>query len=132
MLVEAGAGIEAGYPDEAYQQKGATLVPDREEVFGRSDVMFHLLGLGANPGRARADLPHYRPGQAAIGFFRPLGAAGGGRELAGPGVTAFAIELLPRITRAQSMDVLSSMATVAGYKAVAAGGRRAAPDVPAC
>jgi NAD(P) transhydrogenase subunit alpha len=118
VLVEAGAGIEAGYPDEAYQQKGATLVPTREEVFGRSDVLFHLLGLGANPEAGRADTSLYHPGQSAFGFFRPLGNPESVRELAGTGVSAFSIELLPRITRAQSMDALSSMANIAGYKAV--------------
>jgi NAD(P) transhydrogenase subunit alpha len=118
VLVQAGAGIEAGYPDEAYRQKGATLVPTREEVFGRSDVMFHLLGLGANPESGRADLTLYRPGQSAFGFFRPLGDPESVRELAGTGVSAFSIELLPRITRAQGMDALSSMANIAGYKAV--------------
>lgn len=118
VLIEAGAGLQAGYPDEAYRQKGATVVPGREEVFGKADVMFHLLGLGANPEAGRADLALYRPGQSAIGFFRPLGDPESAREVAGTGISAFSIELLPRITRAQSMDALSSMSTVAGYKAV--------------
>jgi NAD(P) transhydrogenase subunit alpha len=118
VLVEAGAGFEAGYPDPLYEQKGATVVPTRDEVFARSDVLMHLLGLGANQDRGRDDLPRYRPGQAAIGFFRALGAPETVRDLAATGVNAFAIEMLPRITRAQSMDALSSMSTVAGYKAV--------------
>ena len=118
VLVESGAGLEAGYPDSAYQQREAIISPSREEVFTRADVLFHLLGFGANAEQGRADLSRYRSGQTAIGFFRPLGAPETVRELAETGVTAFAIEMLPRITRAQSMDALSSMSTVAGYKAV--------------
>ena len=118
VLVESGAGFEAGYPDPAYEQKGATLVASRDEVFARSDILLHLLGLGANQERGRDDLPRYRPGQTVIGFFRALGAPETVQEVARTGVTAFAIEMLPRITRAQSMDALSSMATVVGYKAV--------------
>lgn len=118
VLVEAGAGSEAGYPDPLYEQKGATLVASRDEVFARSDVLLKLLGLGANQDHGRDDLARYRPGQTVIGFFRALGAPEAVREVAATGVNVFAIEMLPRITRAQSMDALSSMATVAGYKAV--------------
>lgn len=118
VLVETGAGFEAGYPDPTYEQKGATIVSSRDEVFARSDILLHLLGLGANQDRGRDDLPRYRPGQIALGFFRALGAPETVQEVAATGITAFAIEMLPRITRAQSMDALSSMSTVAGYKAV--------------
>ena len=118
VLVEAGAGYEGGYPDEAYRQKGATTVPSRDEVFDRAEVLLHLLGPGANPAAGADDLARYRPGQAAFGYFRPLGAPEAVKELAATGATVFAIELLPRITRAQGMDALSSMSTVAGYKAV--------------
>lgn len=117
VLVESGAGYAAGHPDEAYREKGASVVSSRDEVFARSEVLLHLLGPGANPS-AGADLARYRPGQAVFGYFRPLGAPEAAAELAARGVTVFAIELLPRITRAQGMDALSSMSTVAGYKAV--------------
>ncbi|RUL83318.1 Re/Si-specific NAD(P)(+) transhydrogenase subunit alpha [Tautonia sociabilis] len=118
VLVEPGAGAPAGYPDESYQQKGASLAGSRDEVFSRADVLFHVLGFGANPEAGRDDLPRYRPEQVVFGFLRPLGAPEAVAELARTGVTAFSIELLPRITRAQRMDALSSMSTVAGYKAV--------------
>ena len=118
VVVEAGAGYLAGYPDEAYVEKGATMVESRQEVFARADVLLQLLGLGANREAGRVDLELYRPEQTAYGFFRALGAPETVQELAATGITAFAIELMPRTTRAQSMDALSSMSTVAGYKAV--------------
>jgi NAD(P) transhydrogenase subunit alpha len=117
VLVEAGAGAAAGYPDAAYAEKGARLATSRAEVFATADVLLQVLGYGANPEAGRADLGLLRRGQALIGFLRPLGPPEPTRELAATGVTAFAVELMPRITRAQSMDALSSMATVAGYKA---------------
>ena len=77
-----------------------------------------MRALGANPVAGRADLELLRPGQIVIGFSEPLGEPQAARDLAARGVTAFSMELIPRITRAQSMDALSSMATIAGYKAV--------------
>jgi NAD(P) transhydrogenase subunit alpha len=118
VVVEAGAGYMAGYPDEAYAEKGAAIVDSRKEVFSKADVVLQLLGLGANRENGRADLELYRPEQTAYGFFRALGAPETIQEVASTGITAFAIELMPRTTRAQSMDALSSMSTVAGYKAV--------------
>ncbi len=73
---------------------------------------------GANPEAGRADLGMLRKGQVVIGMSEPLSAGEATAELAATGVTHFSMELIPRITRAQSMDVLSSMATVAGYRAV--------------
>jgi NAD(P) transhydrogenase subunit alpha len=118
VVVQSGAGAEAGYPDEAYAEKGARVIADRAEVLGQSDVLFQVRGLGANPEAGRADLEHLRRGQIVIGTFEPLTALDEVRAMAERGVTLFALELVPRITRAQSMDVLSSMATIAGYKAV--------------
>lgn len=118
VVVEAGAGTAAGYPDALYADKGARILPARAEVFRAADVLVQVLGHGANEKTGRADLPLLRPGQGLIGFLRPLGSPETVREIAATGVTAFALELLPRITRAQSMDALSAMATVAGYKAV--------------
>jgi len=118
VIVETGAGYLAGYPDESYAAQGASVAPARREVFEKADVLPHLLGLGANQEAGRADLALYRRGQAAYGFFRPLGAPETVKEVAAAGITAFAIEMLPRTTRAQSMDALSSMSTVSGYKAV--------------
>ena len=117
VVVEPGAGAAAGFPDAGYTDKGAALAADRAQVFA-ADVVLQVRTLGANPAAGRADLPLMRAGQVLIGLSEPLGAPAAARELAARGVTAFSMELIPRITRAQSMDALSSMATVAGYKAV--------------
>lgn len=118
VVIEAGAGDAAGYTDEAYQEKGARIVGRRVEVFSAADVILQVRGFGTNPEAGRPDLELYKPDQIVIGLHDPLSFPNAAKELAGRGVTVFALELLPRITRAQSMDVLSSMATVAGYKAV--------------
>jgi NAD(P) transhydrogenase subunit alpha len=117
VVVESGAGVEAGFLDEAYLQKGAR-VASRDEVFRAADLIVQVLGYGANPEAGEGDLRLLRPGQGLIGFLDPLGAPGRAAALAATGVTSFAMELMPRITRAQSMDALSSMATISGYKAV--------------
>ena len=116
-MVENGAGLEAGYTDNQYIDKGAKIVATREEVF-RADIMVQVLGYGANDKTGAADLPLLHRGQTLIGFLRPLGEISTVRAIAATGVSAFSVELMPRITRAQSMDALSSMATIAGYKAV--------------
>jgi len=118
LVVESGAGAAAGFPDSAYEAKGAQVVATRDEVLRRAEVLLQVRGYGVNQQAGRADLERLRPGQVLIGFFDPLSAPEAARELAARGVTVFAMELMPRITRAQSMDALSSMATVAGYKAV--------------
>jgi proton-translocating NAD(P)+ transhydrogenase subunit alpha len=118
VVVEAGAGVEAGYSDGSYVEKGAKVLASRAEVFKAADVVAQVLGHGSNDRTARADLPLLRRDQCLTGFLRPLGSLASLQELAATGVTAFAVELMPRITRAQSMDALSSMATICGYKAV--------------
>jgi len=118
VVVEAGAGLEAGYLDAAYVEKGARLVPTRAEVFAAADAIFQVLCHGANDQTGRADLALLRRETVLIGFVRPLGAPQAVREIAATGAITFAVELMPRITRAQSMDALSAMSTVAGYKAV--------------
>jgi NAD(P) transhydrogenase subunit alpha len=118
VVVEAGAGAEAGYPDADYTAKGARIAAGRAEVFAAADIVVQVLGYGSNDRTGREDVPLYRPGQALIGFLRPLGSVDTIRELAGRGVSSFAVELMPRTTRAQSMDALSSMGTICGYKAV--------------
>jgi NAD(P) transhydrogenase subunit alpha len=118
VLVEAGAGFEAGYPDSEYESKGAKLVASREELFGRADIIVQVLCYGSNDRTGAADLPLLRRGLVLIGFLRPLGVLETVQAIASTGVTAFSVELMPRTTRAQSMDALSSMATACGYKAV--------------
>jgi H+-translocating NAD(P) transhydrogenase subunit alpha len=118
VLVEAGAGLEAGYPDRDYTEKGAKLTADRAEIFRTADIVAQVLCFGSNDVTGKADLPLMRSGQAIVGFLRPMGKLEDLQALAGAGVTSFAVELMPRTTRAQSMDALSSMATICGYKAV--------------
>jgi H+-translocating NAD(P) transhydrogenase subunit alpha len=115
VLVERGAGEAAGFRDDAYVQKGARPVT-REEAM-RSDVLVQVRTFGAR-AEDRADLAALRPGTVVIGLASPLWAPRNAAAVARANVTLFALELLPRITRAQAMDVLSSQATVAGYKAV--------------
>ena len=109
VAVEQSAGEAAGFPDEAYRAQGASIVP-RSEVFQTADVVLQV--------RSTPPDPALRSGQAVIGFADPLGAPAALRGPAAAGVTMLSMELMPRITRAQSMDALSSMATIAGYKGV--------------
>ncbi len=118
VVVEAGAGAAAGFLDPEYVAKGARILAGRAEVFHAADIVVQVLCYGSNDETGRADLPLLRPEQVLIGFLRPLGSLETIREIAATGVTSFSIELMPRSTRAQSMDVLSSMATICGYKAV--------------
>ncbi len=117
VLVQSEAGLSAGYRDGDYEEKGAKIVTSREEIFQKSDVVLQVRTLGANPEKGMEDMKLLREGQVVIGFMEPLTAPEPLQELAKHKVIAFALELIPRITRAQSMDVLSSQATVAGYKA---------------
>lgn len=111
VLIESGAGEAAGYPDQQYSDKGARIAASREAILA-ADVLLEVRAAGGG------DLARYRPGQIVVGLCDPLRAPQVVAEMATRGVTLFSLELLPRITRAQSMDVLSSMATVAGYRAV--------------
>ena len=115
VLVERDAGREAGFPDAEYEKQGARIT-DRAGAFA-ADVLLQVRTAAANQN-SPGDLAAYRAGQTVIGFSDPLSNADGARQMAGRGITSFSMELMPRITRAQSMDALSSMATIAGYKAV--------------
>jgi H+-translocating NAD(P) transhydrogenase subunit alpha len=117
VIIEAGAGVEAGYPDADYTAKGANVEAERSEVFASADIILQVLCNGSNDVTGAADLPLLRRGQVLIGFLRPLGDVQTVQEIAATGVTAFSVELMPRTTRAQSMDALSSMGTICGYKA---------------
>ena len=116
VIVEQSAGVEAGFPDDQYVTRGAR-IGSRSDAF-QADIVAQVRSLGANPDAGRADLAMLRPGQTLIGFGEPLTALQEDADLARTGVSFFSMELMPRITRAQSMDALSSMATIAGYKAV--------------
>ncbi len=110
VVVERDAGAEAGFPSSAYEAAGASVVP-RRDVFATADIILQVRSVPPETASLRR-------GQTIIGFADPLGSPEAVRALASAGVTAFSMELMPRITRAQSMDALSSMATIAGYKGV--------------
>jgi len=118
VVIEAGAGAQAGYPDALYLEKGGKIVPDRAAVFSTAEIIVQVLCYGSNDVTGKADLPLLRRDQVLIGFLRPFGSAEVIQQIAAAGVTSFAVELVPRTTRAQSMDALSSMGTICGYKAV--------------
>src|SRR5882757_7127643 len=118
VVIEAGAGAEAGYPDAEYVAKGGKVLRDRAEVFRTADIITQVLCYGSNERTGKDDLPLFHRDQVLVGFLRPLGSVETITEIASKGVTSFSVELMPRTTRAQSMDALSSMATISGYKAV--------------
>ncbi len=117
VLVEPSAGADAGYPDDQFTARGAKLA-SRAEIFQQSSIICQYRSVGANPDAGRSDLSYMRPGQILIGLGEPLTAQREMLDLAAKGVSFFALELIPRITRAQSMDVLSSLATISGYECV--------------
>lgn len=112
VLVESGAGADAGFTDESYTQAGARLEADAKAICERADVVLRV----RPPSDSEVDA--LRSGSRLVAFLRPLDQPELAQRLAERGVTAFAMELMPRITRAQSMDALSSQSTIAGYRAV--------------
>jgi NAD(P) transhydrogenase subunit alpha len=118
VLVEAGAGEAAGASDQAYIDAGATVTADRHSILAQAD----MLPLVNAPGME--DQAQLKPGVVVVGFLRPLDAPAALLGAIERPATLFSMELVPRITRAQSMDALSSMATVAGYKAVISAAER--------
>ena len=117
VLVQSGAGIAAGYADLDYTQKGATITTSQDELY-EADVILQVRAAGANCDGADADLRRMKAGQTWVGMCDPLGDPATVQKVAKTGARLFSLEMIPRITRAQSMDVLSSMATIAGYRAV--------------
>jgi len=112
VAVQAGAGSEAFYTDDAYQKAGATLVPDARTVLGQADALLKVQPPSLD------EVAALKSGAILIGFLQPSAHAEVVKALATQKVTAFSLEFVPRISRAQSMDALSSQAGVAGYKAV--------------
>ena len=110
VRVERGAGVQAAFPDETYIQAGASIVDDSAALFSSADVLVTVGKLAA--------VPTLRRGATLVGFLNPLGDPQMVSQLASAGLTALAMEMVPRITRAQSMDALSSQSNIAGYKAV--------------
>ena len=128
VLIQADAGSAAGYPDAEYSAAGATITADRAEIFASADIILQVQSFGSNNENSDDDLARLRSGQLIIGMMDPLASPQAAQAVADRGATAIALELVPRISRAQSMDVLSSMATLAGYKAVLMGAS-AAPRI---
>lgn len=116
--LESGAGDPAGYPNEEYAEVGVEVLDERADVFDRSDVLLQVRGLGANPDRYEEDLRLAHEGQIFVGMMDPRGSESPLEEAAEGNLSVVAMELVPRISRAQSMDVLSSQANLGGYKAV--------------
>lgn len=117
LLVEPGAGIAAGFANEAYTAAGAELAADREDVLRRAHVLLQVRIAAANHSSADRDLAHLHKGQLLVGGCDALLRTPALVPWVKSQATLLALELIPRITRAQSMDILSSMATVAGYRA---------------
>ena len=128
VLIQADAGSAAGYPDAEFTAAGAAVTTDRAELFASADIILQVQSFGSNNENSDADLALLRSGQLIIGMMDPLASPQAAQAVADKGATAIALELVPRISRAQSMDVLSSMATLAGYKAVLMGAS-AAPRI---
>ncbi|MCG8619475.1 MAG: NAD(P)(+) transhydrogenase (Re/Si-specific) subunit alpha, partial [Desulfobacterales bacterium] len=116
--IQSGAGLKAGFTDEQYSQKGATVTADRTALLADADIVCQVRAYGANPDRGADDLSLCKPGAIIIGHADPLLAHSQNQATAEAGHTLLAMELVPRITRAQAMDALSSQANLAGYKAV--------------
>jgi NAD(P) transhydrogenase subunit alpha len=117
IVVERGAGLSAGFDDAAYERAGASLEADAKALLARADFVMKVQGPRERPDGSH-EVDSLRPGSMLIGFLRPLDAPELARRLAAANVTSFAVELVPRITRAQAMDALSSMSSLAGYRAV--------------
>jgi NAD(P) transhydrogenase subunit alpha len=118
MLVEAGAGTQAGASDDAFKKAGARIIKDARALYKQSDIVFKVQPPGRRKGTPKHEADLLKQGGFYVGFLAPLENKEALRAFAKRKVTSFSMEYVPRITRAQSMDALSSMATVAGYKAV--------------
>ncbi len=121
VVIESGAGIESGVLDQAYVDAGATVIATRNELFKSADILVQVRGLGANPDGWKADLEAMHEGQLLVATMDALAAPEPLKDAMAKGITAFALDMVPRISRAQAMDVLSSQANLAGYCAVLVG-----------
>jgi H+-translocating NAD(P) transhydrogenase subunit alpha len=130
LWVEQNAGAQAGFSDEDYTSVGAKVVSNRDELFTESDVILQVQSFGSNTENADEDLKRLKAKQLVIGMMDPLAQPQAAQQVADTGATAIALEMVPRISRAQSMDVLSSMATLAGYRSVLLGAEAAPRILP--
>lgn len=118
VIVQSGCGVASGISDQDYKAKGVEVVQERDEVFNRADIILYVRGPGACKEVEENDLKILKENKTIIGFLEPLAYPDVLKKLAERRINAFSVELIPRISRAQSMDALSMMATVAGYRAV--------------
>ena len=118
VRVETGAGDASLHPDREYESQGARIEAERARLLSEADVVLMVRGPGAHREFPTGDLDALTAGAAIIGLLEPLAQPDAAKGLADRNLNAFAMELIPRITRAQSMDALSSMANIAGYQAV--------------
>jgi len=118
VVVERGAGEGSSHADAEYEKQGARVEADRRQALSSADVLLMVRGPGAAPNFPMEELEACKPGAALIAFLEPLARPETARALAEKQLTVFAMELIPRVTRAQSMDALSSAANIAGYRAV--------------
>jgi NAD(P) transhydrogenase subunit alpha len=130
VQIQQDAGKAAGFADSDYTAAGATIIDDRDALFAAADILLQVQSFGSNTENSEQDLKRLRPGQLVIGMMDPLANPQAAKQVAETGATAVALELVPRISRAQSMDVLSSMATLAGYRAVLLGAEAAPRIMP--
>lgn len=118
LVVQAGAGARASYPDDAYREAGARVLPDAAAVLGPADLALKVRSPRRDAELDLHEMDLLREGSALVCFLRPSQEPDLVRRLAERRVTAFSMDLVPRIARAQKMDALSAMASLAGYKAV--------------
>jgi len=130
VVVQAGAGLNALHPDDEYQAAGARIEADRKKLLSEAEVVLLVRGPGDYPEFPTDFLSEMRDDAVLVAFLDPLGQPRVMRELGERGMTLLSMELMPRITRAQSMDALSSMASIAGYKAVLMAADRAPTMFP--
>jgi NAD(P) transhydrogenase subunit alpha len=130
LWVEQNAGVHAGFSDEKYQAVGAKIISDRDELFAGADIILQVQSFGSNTENAENDLKRLKPKHLVVGMMDPLAQPQAASQVAKTGATAIALEMVPRISRAQSMDVLSSMATLAGYRSVLLGAEAAPRILP--
>ncbi len=118
IFVEINSGEAAGFPDHLFQEKGATIVKEHDMIFSACSIIVHVHPFVAYTNAVESDVLLFHKDQILVSMLDPFSSPQVVKRLAEREVISFALELMPRITRGQSMDVLSSMATIAGYKAV--------------
>lgn len=130
VMVESGAGVSARFPDVLYRSAGATIASDVQALYAQADVIVKVQAPGFNTSLQRHEAELLADGAALIGLLDPLAHLDVMRSLARRRITSYALEYLPRLSRAQNMDALTSMATIAGYKAVLLAADRLAKMMP--